>query len=242
MVNKAKTIEATTDYDQFSLIEGNRPLNKGLILSLEESILNEGNYLETQPIIVNEKMEIIDGQHRWAVAKNLQKELFYIVSKGATLREAKIWNSRKRQWLSVDYLRAYLQQGDRAAQTLAEFMQEYKLSIAISAKLLMKTPNGSRAMKYFREGKFEIRDLAWAQNVAGIVLTVRQHSPDYAFSHAQCIGAIAKLYDQSLDKQEFEKKLTQYQTTVTRRRSVKEYLQQFQLILDMGGASKTRLM
>ena len=84
-----KRIEETVDYDKFSLIEGNRPFNKGLLLTLEESIVEEGNYLADNPIIVNERLEIIDGQHRWNIAKKLHLPLYYIISNGLGLREAK---------------------------------------------------------------------------------------------------------------------------------------------------------
>lgn len=227
-------IHKTEEYDLFKQLEGNRPLNKGLIRSLHESIENDGNYLQYNPILVNEDMEVIDGQHRLKVAKELEKPIYYIVAEGFRLKQAQILNSRKRDWKAADYLHALLAQGDRDAQILNDFMQEYKMSIAICVKLLGKSFT-QVPMKRFREGTFTVVDIAWAQNAAGLLSTIREHSPDYAFAHTACIQAVARMMDILPDPKVFEKKLTQYQMTITRRASARDYLRQFELILNSGG-------
>ena len=72
-------INQTTDYDRFTFIEGNRDichlhLNR-LIQSMQEKCI-------PVPILVNEKYEIVDGQHRWSAVKHLGLTLYYHVEKG----------------------------------------------------------------------------------------------------------------------------------------------------------------
>ena len=150
-------ILATTDYDQFHFLEGNRPFNKGLLLIIEDSILNDGDYLKYNPGIVNEKGEIIDGQHRWRKAKDMGLAWYYQVAPGFGLKEAILFNSRKREWRARDYLNAFLSQNDPNALVLQELMQEYKFSIAICVKLLSRSFH-SQSMRRFKEGKFEVVD------------------------------------------------------------------------------------
>lgn len=72
-------IEKTNDYNKFKYLTGNRPIDKGHIKRLKISI-NKNNQLNLHPIIVNSDYEIIDGQHRFEVAKEMQIEIYYIKS------------------------------------------------------------------------------------------------------------------------------------------------------------------
>ena len=56
-------IQRTNKYDLFKRIESNREVNPAHLKKIEKSI-SEKNFLHLYPIIVNERMEIIDGQHR----------------------------------------------------------------------------------------------------------------------------------------------------------------------------------
>ncbi len=74
-----ENIQKTKEYSQFKYLPGNRPLDKGHLKRLTKSIEKE-NHLNLHPIIVNSEYEIIDGQHRFSVAKELGLDLFYIQS------------------------------------------------------------------------------------------------------------------------------------------------------------------
>lgn len=241
MKNEKGAIQATTKYGMFKNLEGNRPLNKGLLRVINESVRNDGNYLQYNPIIVNEKMEVIDGQHRLKVAEELEKTIYYIVADGFTLHQAQILNSRKREWRAIDFLNSYIVEGKRDYQEIYPFMEEYLLSLSIAVKLLSKQ-YGQAPMNRFRAGNFVVVDKAWAENAAGLLSTIRDHSPDYAFAHGACIRAVGHLLDVLSDPKVFERQLARYQQTITRRVSVKDYLKQFQLILDMGGDSGIKLL
>lgn len=234
-------ILSTESYGMFKVLNGNRPLNKGLLVSIHESVENDGDYLKYNPIIVNEKMEVIDGQHRLKVAEEAGVPIYYVVAEGFRLKQAQILNSRKRQWTSNDFLQSYITEDMRDYKEIQEYMKEYRFSVAIVTKFLSRNINSSVMIK-FREGKFEVVDREWGENGLGLLSTIREHSPDYCYGQSSCQIAVAIMLDKLSDPKEFERKLEQYQTTVTRRNSSKDYLKQFQLILDMGGASKTRLL
>lgn len=84
----AKVYE-TYDYDKFHIMEkGNRDIDhdKKIALSMKEDFL-------FSPILVNEKMEIIDGQNRFFASKALGKPIYYIIKNGYGIREVRILNS-----------------------------------------------------------------------------------------------------------------------------------------------------
>lgn len=72
-------IQTTSDYSIFKHVGFNREKNKNHIESLKKIITKE-NLLHLHPILVNNKMEVVDGQHRLEAAKELGLEIFYIQS------------------------------------------------------------------------------------------------------------------------------------------------------------------
>jgi hypothetical protein len=72
-------IENTSDYSIFKQVNFNREKNLRHIKNLKAILLKE-NLLHLHPILVNEKMEVVDGQHRLEAAKELSLPIFYIKS------------------------------------------------------------------------------------------------------------------------------------------------------------------
>ena len=72
-------VQRTKEYNIFNLLPGNRPVDKYHIKKLKNSI-EKNNHLNLHPIIVNQNFEVIDGQHRLEVAKQLNIDIFYIKS------------------------------------------------------------------------------------------------------------------------------------------------------------------
>lgn len=239
--NEETVILQTTNYQQFKKLNGNRPLNKSFLNILEESILNNGNYLKYNPILVNKDLEVIDGQHRLKKAEDLQLPIYYIVAPDFKLKQAQILNSRKRGWTSQDFLNSYLAEGHKEYQVIDELSKEYRFSITIVTKALQQNFH-KLPMDRFRDGTFTVIDRTWAEDFLGVLSTIREYSPDYCFVQSSCQRAVQKMMEKLSDPKIFERKLKQYQTTITRRNSANDYLKEFQLILDAGGDNKIKLL
>ena len=69
MVNNSNQVQTTSNYSLFTSLEGNRNVNKLHVKRLKESM--QKKYLFTV-IIVNEKYQIIDGQHRFTACKGIR--------------------------------------------------------------------------------------------------------------------------------------------------------------------------
>lgn len=78
MINeKSNTVFRTKKYSQFKRLDSNRTVKTGRVNKIKQSIEKVG-YVQS-PIIVNEKMEVIDGQGRLEALKQLQIPVDYIV-------------------------------------------------------------------------------------------------------------------------------------------------------------------
>jgi hypothetical protein len=94
----------TNDYKIFKTLVGNRSVNTLHVKRLKDSFRKA--YL-LSPIIVNRKLEIIDGQHRFLAAQELGLPINYIVANNYGLEEVQLLNTNMKNWKKEDYLNAY---------------------------------------------------------------------------------------------------------------------------------------
>ena len=157
MVQQTHQVHTTTDYFLFKSIEGNRNKNLMHINRLRDSIAE--NYLFTI-IIVNEKYEIIDGQHRFEVIKELNLPMRYIICDGYGLNEVHILNQNSKTWNSDDYLEAYCNLNYPQYLNYAIFKNRFKLGHSVCMTLASGTasaPNSSH-LKEFYKGEFVFKN------------------------------------------------------------------------------------
>ena len=71
-------VGVTKDYEMFEFLDSNRQPNTSIMTKLENSIKENGVQI---PIIVNQKKQIVDGQHRFWALRKLGYSIPYIISK-----------------------------------------------------------------------------------------------------------------------------------------------------------------
>ena len=103
MINKK--ILQTFNYSQFKKIKGNREINDRHVNALIKSIEEKG--LIINPAIVNEKMEIVEGQHRLAACEILNLPFYYYVVQGSGINEVTILNQNRKNWGFTEWMNRY---------------------------------------------------------------------------------------------------------------------------------------
>lgn len=194
MVKYSNQVHTTTDYFLFKPIEGNRSKNLLHLTRLRKSMTE--NYLFTV-IIVNENYEIIDGQHRFEVIKELNLPLHYIVCKGYGLNEVHILNQNSKNWTSADYLEGYCKLGYKEYLEFKKFAEKHDLGIQIAMYLLSGHDNGDM-IKMFTSGKFKIKNLKESESIIEKLHICGRYFPQYKMRWF--VYAMVKL----LKKEEFE--------------------------------------
>ena len=171
MVKYSTQVHTTTDYFLFKSIEGNRNKNLLHINRLKKSMSE--NYLFTV-IIVNENYEIIDGQHRFDVIKELNLKLNYIICKGYGLNEVHILNQNSKTWNADDYLTGYCNLGYKDYLTYSEFKNKYDLGHNETMSLLSGVPN-KIDIDIFYAGSFKVKSLTFAQETIEKILMIEPY-------------------------------------------------------------------
>lgn len=139
-VESSIKIYFSSDYALFKMINGNRQLNEAKIKRIRNDIAKGTDVLRYCPILVKEskdgKLEIIDGQHRFWVAKVLRTKVWYIVVEDFSLHDIAKINSNTEKWKTKDYINCYIQQGNDHYKKLETFIHTYGLPFTMSVRLL----------------------------------------------------------------------------------------------------------
>lgn len=176
MVKYSNQVHTTTDYFLFKPIDGNRSKNLLHINRLKKSM--QDHYLFTV-IIVNEKYEIIDGQHRFDVIQELRLPLNYIVCKGYGLSEVHILNQNSKNWQAGDYLEGYCKLGYSHYIQFKKFMDKHEINIQIAMVLLSGGVDGGAMTKLFYSGDFKVKDISQSETTMEKLHMCGKYFPQY---------------------------------------------------------------
>ena len=119
----AYNVYVTKDYSIFKRLVGNRDIPESRISKIVESIQTIG--WVHNPIIVNEKMEVIDGQGRLTALQRLKMPVEYIIAEGAGNKECIYMNMNMVNWKLPDFIKSYAEQGNENYQRLLSLMERY---------------------------------------------------------------------------------------------------------------------
>lgn len=122
---EVNTVYKTNDLSIFKEIKGNRPPNPQHVGRLANSIKKNG--ILQNPIIVNNKMQVIDGQHRLLAARESKSSIFYIIVNGYSLNEVHCLNLNQKNWTKKDYMHGYVTMGIKPYVDLKNFYETNKV-------------------------------------------------------------------------------------------------------------------
>lgn len=120
-------IYKTADLKVFKHVCGNRIKIENRVKKIEASVAQVG-YIDA-PIIVNEKMEIIDGQARYEYCRRTNTPLAYCVIKGLTIDECIAMNISSTNWEIMDYISSYAARGQQSYILAERFINKSPYSI-----------------------------------------------------------------------------------------------------------------
>ena len=207
MQNNSTQVHKTMDYGMFKTLQGNRELNSLHISRLRDSM--KQNYLMTI-ITVNEKFEIIDGQHRFAVCKELGLPINYVVVPGYGLSEVQILNANSKTWSANDYLNGYCDLNYPEYLSYRNFTKRYGFGHKVNLTLLGSySSSGGNAYEVFRSGNFKVANMEYAISVADKIKAVSKIYPGaekltFVVAFTSCLRKPVFRFDEFLDKMRYK--------------------------------------
>src|SRR5260221_10017100 len=134
MKDEEPVIQKTTDYKMFNRLVGNRTKHEILIQQLMESFSEKPQLRVARPVLLNEKYEMIDGQHRLEASTRLKIPVYYMVVPGLTVDDARLLNALQRTWNIMDYAKSFAETGHPKYRYFMNLIKEYELTPGIMLK------------------------------------------------------------------------------------------------------------
>lgn len=230
-------LQKTNNYDKFKTRKNNRKIVASHILKLVKSMKQE--YL-VSPIIVNEKYEIIDGQHRFLAIKKLNLPVFYLKVPYYGDEQIQLYNISQRNWSMTDFLEYHKNKGNRHYKELALLMNKYNISLACARVFTSKMIEGRYPSdEKFREGEFVI-EVDDAEEIIKKFSEIRNY---WDFSNQRNFASAIRqlLRNPQVDWQRMGDAIKQYNHLITRAGTSKEYMKMFQKLYNFNRLHENRV-
>ena len=147
----------TVDYEKFNHSKFNRKVHLS-----KKQIENFENFGIISPIIVNEHMTIIDGQHRLAAAAFLKIPIRYIMLSGKTVSDIVAINSVSNNWVTRDFLEAYAEDGNEDYKFVLRLLDNCSLREGALTRICENTI--SPVDKAVNSGNLKVHNRAVVEN------------------------------------------------------------------------------
>lgn len=203
----------TDEYDMFKRLEGNRTIMRDRVSKIIQNVLENG-YIYN-PVILNEKNEVIDGQARVQAFKELGIPVDYIVEPGLTVENCRALNKYSTPWKMRDYIESYAELGCMGYTYLKKLMEKYpktKAGVLIGAAKGTVPCYGAALMNTIKDGDFSIdadgyenaiETLEWLNRFSGYIDKDKGKN-DYTI-HALMIARILPEIDNAKMEERFKK-------------------------------------
>ena len=233
-------LQTSKNYDQFSFLIANRSTSRSHINNLKKAIADHPEILEVQPILVNDKYQIIDGQHRFQAAIELDMPIVYTVVPGIGIEVARAMNVLQRKWEPADFAKSYAIDGNEHYKTYLKFREEYEELPHGIILLYLAGRQFHGINANFKKGYFEVDDEDAAHDYLSKLLVI-QDMVQIPITKPFAAALLRMFKNSEFDFGLFKDKLAKVGNLVLRRSTtVEDYLRMLEEIYNHG-LSKNRV-
>ena len=139
----------TKNYEMFQLSKFNRNiiLRKELIEQAEEGIIS--------PIIVNENLMVIDGQHRLKASEKVGATVEYIIKEGLNEHDIVRMNTVQKPWSLANHIEAWANQGNEEYVKLLNVLNNYYGNTTVVTQVALDVNTMNKARPIIESGEFK---------------------------------------------------------------------------------------
>ena len=195
----------TIDYLIFKEFSSNREVDQKHVRRLVAAI-NKKNLLHVNPIVVDEKMRVIDGQHRLAAAKFLGVSIFYIQD-DIQRSDISMLNSNQKNWNAMDYINFYTIEKKDAYVELSKLMNHYP-DMAASALISLSNSEGKRNIQMLKDGNLDVLNISHCREICALCSELnKRFGADFVFDSIFPLALSIALNDENWKTDTFIEKI-----------------------------------
>jgi len=239
MPSKQVKIFSTKDYKKFKTIKKNRDVNANLVTKLMKSI-GQRNLMEDRPILVDRKMNVIDGQNRLKACEAINEIVWYRYANVATENDVATIQLSK-NWGAEDYMKMYVKSGNKHYRKFKSFMQEFEIPRINFALFVLKADSvGTRTIRsgngFGVSSSFKSGDFVYPDDDSGAREFMKKinRAMRYCNPSSRCDlskkAIIIMMRDERYDHKRMMKKLKEFGGGMYRVPNIVDYISQFEKI------------
>ncbi len=178
----------SSNYSNFKFLEANRDIKERHVNNLVTSIKKEG---QIYPILVNNRFEVIEGQHRVEACKILQIPIMFLKNDKATIKHVRIVNNCQEGWKFYDFLKSFSHHSHpnhEIYQKIGLFVKEFSFQPRICLILLVGGVDNGTKINEFKFGTFTIEDEEKSRRLAKQLLKIKTFAPDLVANKKFCLA------------------------------------------------------
>lgn len=222
MIEIYTSVMKTSDYHLFKFLEGNRKTNQTNLNQIIESMKQKQLII---PITVNEKFEIIDGQHRFKACKYLGLPVYYIMENGYNIEDVIRANvNGGRRWYNPDYLNRYCELKEERYLKVAGIISDFNITVNDFIKILsiVQRKTLPQSKKEFQTGGLDLKGI---ESLVSFFMALESFHEFKYYKQSHFITAFSRLFFRpGYDHAQMERKIKQYGPNIERQRSADDYL------------------
>jgi len=139
--------------DNYKLFQYSK-FNRNILL--RDEMIEQAKEGFIAPIIVNENMVVIDGQHRLEASKRVGVPIEYIVKAGLGDKDIVRMNTVQKPWSLQNYIESFANKGLSEYIKLIELIKGKYSNVTVTSQIAMNSPtNATPVRKSIMSGNFE---------------------------------------------------------------------------------------
>ena len=179
-VKKSDYLFKTNDLSIFKLMpKGNRDINKKHVTEL---VSRFNNKLLRVILYVNEKLEIIDGQHSYSAISIINKrrvkdglspiDVEFVICNGYGTEECCEYNGKGKNWSNTDTVKSAVGLGIKNYKIYNDMLEKYNLSHNVVIGILTGNPSDSKYNSDFKNLKLKIPNIEKSKITADRIIDI----------------------------------------------------------------------
>lgn len=224
--NNTMNIQCTSDYDKFQHLTGNRPVNTDQVSRIAK-LMEAVGFIASYHIVVNKKMQILDGQHRVEAAKIAKVPVYYTVDDKMEISTVQKAGTLSRAWTAMDHIKARAEAGNAHFQALILIYESSKFLPAMTTEIIIRTHSSRmRFLSEVKSGTFETNEffqLLFADTYSRL-MDLDEINAKFLDSRYALRGVLSLLTHPNYDHEQLKRKLEFQSTRLVKCISPTEYM------------------
>lgn len=201
-LNTIPTIESTKDYSKFKFHHSNRPTPGPHVSAIMHEIQQNPNSIKYNPILINKKGYIIDGQNRFKACVKLGLPIFYIQADDLSIADIPTLNRNQKSWSLNNYVHFFSSYHNKKDYKRIKALQKkYPISTGVISALLALGRNYraidhgfSKVNETIKDGSYQINFESFFVKFAKTLLSIKtKYDKNFVFKRS-FVNAFYELY------------------------------------------------